>query len=208
MGFAKKLKFNQRNPYVLKGVLLINQIKKIRDNVKDFLVQKLKVAKSLLTEPVTAQILRWYTGVAIAIAGLEVAFFKGYLSDVYDNDVTKISVAIFSILLWQTYRTGKILFKTYQSVIPEDAIASCKDEIESGWFWSDNVLSLGMIGTVIGFMTMLSGFITLDITDPESVQSIIAQLGSGMATALTTTLVGLIASVLIKIQFFMIENTK
>ena len=208
MGFAKKLKFNQRSPYVLKGVLLINQIKKIRDNVKDFLVQKLKVAKSLLTEPVTAQILRWYTGVAIAIAGLEVAFFKGYLSDVYDNDVTKISVAIFSILLWQTYRTGKILFKTYQSVIPEDAIASCKDEIESGWFWSDNVLSLGMIGTVIGFMTMLSGFITLDITDPESVQSIIAQLGSGMATALTTTLVGLIASVLIKIQFFMIENTK
>jgi len=54
----------------------------------------------------------------------------------------------------------------------------------------------------------LSGFITLDIGDPESVQSIIAQLGSGMATALTTTLVGLIASVLIKIQFFMIENTK
>ena len=187
---------------------MINQIKNISSKVKSFLSGKLKATKTALSEPVTTQILRWYTGVALTIAGLEVAFFQGHLKEIYNNDVTKISVVIFLILLWQTYRTGKILFKAHKALIPEDAIASCKEDVESGWFWSDSVLSLGMIGTVIGFMTMLSGFITLDIGDPESVQSIIAQLGSGMATALTTTLVGLIASVLIKIQFFMIENTK
>lgn len=208
MGFAKKLKFNQRNPYVLKGELLINQIKKIKDDLGSFLSKKLKGAKSLLAKPVTSQILKWYTGIAIAGCGLEIAFVKGYLSEIYSNDVTKISIAIFLILIWQTYRTGRILFKAHYSAVPGDVITDSKEEIESGWFWSDSVLSLGMIGTVIGFMTMLSGFITLDISNPESVQSIIAQLGSGMATALTTTLVGLVASVLIKIQFFMIENTK
>ena len=187
---------------------MITKIKKISSDLKDFLSKKLKSTKSLIAKPIATQILKWYTGIAIAGCGLEVAFVRGYLGDIYNSDVTKISVGIFLILIWQTYRVGRILFRAHYSVVPEDVIASSKEEIESGWFWSDNVLSLGMIGTVIGFMTMLSGFITLDIADPESVQSIIAQLGSGMATALTTTLVGLIVSVLIKIQFFMIENAR
>ena len=81
-----------------------------------------------------------------------------------------------------------------------------EEVIESGWLWSDIVLSLGMIGTVIGFMMMLTGFVGIDFSDFDSVQALITKLSAGMATSLSTTLVGLIASVLLKLQFFGLER--
>ena len=80
------------------------------------------------------------------------------------------------------------------------------NQIERGWLWSDIVLSLGMIGTVIGFMMMLAGFIDVDFSDFDSVQDLIMKLSAGMSTSLSTTLVGLISSVILKIQFFSLEN--
>ena len=67
-------------------------------------------------------------------------------------------------------------------------------------------MSLGMIGTVIGFMMMLAGFIDVDFSDFDSVQALIMKLSAGMSTSLSTTLVGLIASVILKIQFFSLER--
>lgn len=164
-----------------------------------------KRAKNFIANKVDRRIVKWYAGLAICISGLEIAYLNGTLKEIYENDPTKISVGIFLILIWQTFKAGFVLFERNRTGFKANKDAFKKD-IESGWFWSDSVLSLGMVGTVIGFMSMLAGFITLDIADPESVQGIIAQLGSGMATALTTTLVGLIASILIKVQFFMLDN--
>ena len=67
---------------------------------------------------------------------------------------------------------------------------------------SDMFLSIGMIGTVIGFISMLGGFSSLDVNNAETVQGLIKELGSGMSTALYTTLVGLVCSVFLKIQYF------
>ena len=59
-----------------------------------------------------------------------------------------------------------------------------------------------MVGTVIGFIMMLSGFANLDISEIDTVQTLIKELGTGMSTALYTTLAGLICSLLLKIQYF------
>jgi biopolymer transport protein ExbB/TolQ len=59
-----------------------------------------------------------------------------------------------------------------------------------------------MVGTVVGFISMMSGFSTLDVGDMTTVQDMIKSLGAGMSTALYTTLVGLICSSLLKIQYF------
>lgn len=74
--------------------------------------------------------------------------------------------------------------------------------MEVGWFASDLCLSIGMMGTVIGFIMMLSGFATVDVADMTTVQDMIKGLGGGMSTALYTTLVGLVSSALLKIQYF------
>ena len=74
--------------------------------------------------------------------------------------------------------------------------------MEVGWYTSDLCLSIGMMGTVIGFIMMLGGFANIDINDMATVQGLIKGLGVGMSTALYTTLTGLICSALLKIQYF------
>ena len=59
-----------------------------------------------------------------------------------------------------------------------------------------------MIGTVIGFIMMLSGFATVDISNAKTIQDLVKALGVGMSTALYTTLVGLVCSICLKIQYF------
>jgi len=132
--------------------------------------------------------------------GLEISYIHGSLEYIFLNDVTGLTWAVAVILIWQSFACCRALYD------PDRFFDRKHPILERGWFFSDIVLSLGMVGTVIGFMMMLSGFAELDVTSAESAQEMITQLGMGMATALLTTLVGLIASILLKIQFFMLER--
>ena len=78
-------------------------------------------------------------------------------------------------------------------------------QLEIGWFASEFCLSLGMIGTVVGFIQMLSGFDVLDGAATKSIQNLITSMSYGMATALYTTLVGLIFGNILKLQCFKMD---
>ena len=74
---------------------------------------------------------------------------------------------------------------------------------EIGWFISDFVLTIGMIGTVSGFLLMLTGaFAGVDLTDEVAMKNVLEKMSKGMSTALYTTLFGLICGSLLKIQYF------
>lgn len=75
------------------------------------------------------------------------------------------------------------------------------------WFTSDAVLSLGMIGTLIGFLIVLGGaFIDIDPNNIESMTLAITTLANGMSTALVTTLVGLSVGLWMKLQLVLLES--
>ena len=145
----------------------------------------------------------WIVGMTLLVAGLEIAWIKGVVQTIYASDITKISVLIAIIFFWQSI----VCFREIVNQTQKFKLSwESDEEIESGWLWSDIVLSLGMIGTVIGFMIMLSGFMDVDFSDFDSVQGLITRLSAGMSTSLSTTLVGLITSVILKIQFFSLER--
>ena len=74
---------------------------------------------------------------------------------------------------------------------------------ELGWFISDLLLTIGMIGTVSGFLIMLTGaFAGVNISDEVAMKSVLEKMAKGMSTALYTTLFGLICGSLLKIQYF------
>ena len=78
---------------------------------------------------------------------------------------------------------------------------------EPGWFASDVLLTLGLIGTVAGFILMLAGAFTgIDIANVASVQTALASMAVGMSTALYTTLTGLITSTILKVQYFRLDQ--
>tara|TARA_R110002167_G_scaffold272074_2_gene478614 strand:- start:1778 stop:2209 length:432 start_codon:yes stop_codon:yes gene_type:complete len=75
------------------------------------------------------------------------------------------------------------------------------------WFTSDAVLSLGMVGTLFGFLLVLgSAFTEIDTSSTESMTAAIGLLASGMSTALTTSLVGLVSSLWLKLQLVILEG--
>ena len=70
----------------------------------------------------------------------------------------------------------------------------------NGWFFSDILIRLGLIGTVIGFVLMLSTVYELKDNDIQALQSLLGTMGSGMQVALYTTLTGLGGALLVSIQ--------
>ena len=75
-----------------------------------------------------------------------------------------------------------------------------------GWFVADLLLSLGLLGTVIGFIAMLGPISGLDAGDQGAIKSALAAMSGGMAVALYTTLTGLIGGMLLKIQGFLLDS--
>ena len=67
----------------------------------------------------------------------------------------------------------------------------------------------GMIGTVIGFIYMLFAvFSNIDLTDSIKMMSSLGEMAEGMSTALLTTLMGLVSSILIKLQLIIAIKEK
>ena len=76
-----------------------------------------------------------------------------------------------------------------------------------GWFISESMLALGMIGTVAGYIIMLgSSFEGLDVENVESLKQTLTDMAIGMSTALYTTLTGLIFSQFTKVQLVNLES--
>ena len=55
---------------------------------------------------------------------------------------------------------------------------------EFGWFCSDVMLKLGLIGTVIGFIIMLGSLSDITTFDVTLLQGVLTTMGSGMGVAL------------------------
>lgn len=147
---------------------------------------------------------QWGIFVGVMVGCVEIARSRGMLDYIYEVDSTKLSIVIFAIFVWKTLSCG-VGFYQSSDITPERA-KKISERVSSGWLWSDLVVSIGMVGTVLGFIVMLSSFENVDFSNTKNIQEMITKLSYGMSTALTTTLVGLISSVLLKIQYHKLEE--
>ena len=95
---------------------------------------------------------------------------------------------------------------TNEAELVEVYESKLKDPDEIGWFASDAMIKLGLLGTIIGFILMLSSVVNVTEFDVTTMQKILANMSSGMGTALYTTMAGLICSLLATAQYHMIER--
>ena len=75
-----------------------------------------------------------------------------------------------------------------------------------GWFVADAMLKLGLLGTVIGFILMLSSIQSIDSFDVETLKGALAAMSGGMGVALFTTLFGLVGGILLKLQYYILDE--
>jgi hypothetical protein len=75
-----------------------------------------------------------------------------------------------------------------------------------GTLASETLMKLGLLGTIIGFILMLGPVAGLDGDDPAAMRTAMGVMSDGMAVAMYTTLAGLIGSILLRAQYYMVER--
>ncbi len=75
-----------------------------------------------------------------------------------------------------------------------------------GSFASDSLMKLGLFGTIVGFIIMLAPMASLDPENTTAVKTSMGLMSEGMAVAMYTTLTGLVGSLLVKLQYLIVDS--
>jgi len=144
----------------------------------------------------TRTFLQWWLLFVLQIIILGAMYYYDIHTYVLENDQTYISFLLLGIWILSSIRVGYKLKK------------EIKTNNEPLWFIAETCMAIGMMGTVLGFILMLgsSNLASIDPSDVEGMKNVIGQLASGMATALLTTLTGLIVSVSLRTQLMISES--
>ena len=144
-------------------------------------------------------LLKWWLVFCLTLLGLCTCVYFNIHKDLYAADVTRLSFLIISIFTCTSIWIG---LKTYKVGIQQDY----NQKSDVGWFIAESCLAIGMVGTVTGFLIMLgTAFENVDVTNSATLQQALSDMATGMSTALWTTLVGLVCSLIIKVQLVNLE---
>ena len=146
----------------------------------------------------------------LIVFGIYLLHERGLMGILLDGDNSRISWGIMLIwvgmslrwlylLRWVQNKTQEMASLVVQPLdITETILARW---LNHGWFASDAVLKLGLLGTIIGFILMLQPIAGMQSFDPASLQTALGQMSGGMAVALYTTLTGLVCNLLLRVQY-------
>lgn len=151
--------------------------------------------------------LKWWFCFCSSLLALGLSFFFGWAQKLWELDITKIGAGIvvlyflFSIFIgWLTYLAEKSA-NNLSYFDQKNSVSRVEAHLKGGWFASELMLGLGMIGTMIGIMVMLSAAFGGDM----NVASILSGLKVGLSTVGVTTIIGLVCSFALKIQLVNLE---
>lgn len=137
----------------------------------------------------------WTTEVLLCVALYVSLVTMGGYHFILANDFTYISLINITILAATSLWVGLRITTGYKS------------GTDLQWFLADVTLSLGMVGTLFGFLMVLySTFDGIDVSNQDSMREAIESLATGMGTALLTSLVGLVSSIIMKFQLVILED--
>lgn len=78
---------------------------------------------------------------------------------------------------------------------------------ETAWWFAATAIKLGLLGTVVGFIVMAATIGQMPNFELDQVQDLLKRMTQGMAIALYTTLVGLIANLWLGLQLLLLDRT-
>ena len=160
----------------------------------------------------------------------------GLLSLIIDSDKSKISIIIIFIYILATFHWFYNAFRLDKEISDLDEpkngtlmssflennenlgsadrniqLSLLEDELSNrhalGYLSVDILLKLGLTGTVIGFILMLLPIGQIQDFDPQILQKLLSTMSGGMAVSLYTTLTGLVTSILLKFQYFILDSS-
>jgi hypothetical protein len=93
-----------------------------------------------------------------------------------------------------------------QTLLLRSLADQLKTREKLGWFISESLLRLALLGTAVGFILMLIPVAGLDAFDVQSLRQTLTGMSSGMAIALNVTVTGLATALLLKFQYYLLDE--
>lgn len=146
--------------------------------------------------PGKGSFLRWWLLVCLQGLAIAVAMVLGFHEVLWENDRTKLVFVIGAVWFFSTILIG------YWHHVK----SGVRTLLKVGFYLSYFCFTLGLTGTVIGFIFMLGSFQGINVEDTASVQNTLSEMAAGMGTAFYTTLIGLIAGEFLKQQMVNLEH--
>lgn len=75
-----------------------------------------------------------------------------------------------------------------------------------GWFIADTMIKLGLLGTGIGFVILLNAVTSVTNLDITSMKEVLVNMSGGMGVKLFTTIAGLIAAIMLSLQYQLLDR--
>lgn len=120
----------------------------------------------------------------------------GILSEMARNDVSRICYVILGLFIFGMTVAG---FQAWKNALHFKRIEQVGGMSQS----------MGLLGTIIGLIIMFAQInsSSLDPSDKQAVLSMMEQMSSGLATALNTTMFGIIASLALGLYTLVLKDT-
>lgn len=133
------------------------------------------------------------------------AYYFGVVSQIWHDDKTKLTSLIALIFLSANIVLGHTAYKIADSNYVKTYKEKILKRLNGFWFISEQLMALGMLGTVIGLVLMLSSnFVGNDLQNSNAMQALLGNMWKSMGLALYANAVGLVASIALKMQVFVI----
>lgn len=93
-----------------------------------------------------------------------------------------------------------------QTVLLRSLVDQLKSREKLGLFVSESLLRLALLGTAVGFILMLIPVSHLDAFDVQSLRQTLAGMTDGMAIALNITVAGIATALLLKLEYYLLDE--
>jgi hypothetical protein len=146
--------------------------------------------------------LRWWIVFCLVFIFSVYSYMEGWIGYLWSSDPTGITFVIIALFYIFTIFIGTLTYKSgdiYNPFTSSHYVRAC-------WHVPEILMALGMMGTLIGFMIILGpALYGMDPSNIIAAKSAISEMASGMSTSVITTLAGLVAGQLIKIQLINLD---
>lgn len=157
---------------------------------------------------------KWNPALTIAAIALTVAMAlvvswnAGVLNHAWNTDMLHLSKLIFLVFLFGQYKAmslALLISKCINNglVFYPPALQHQKDTL---YFIQDMLTVLGLVGTVVGFILGFGAMDPTTLSDISQLPAVIGALLIGLSTALYTTLIGAVCSLIMGMQMRVIEK--
>ena len=146
----------------------------------------------------------WWLSVLLTATILFWAHYMGFIVKIWDTDITMLSSVI---AVGFAFANAKLAWISYHldtdySLLKDKLVK----ETNTVWFLSEIVMAIGMLGTVIGLIHMLAANFVGDTSNTNALQGVLSSMWGSMGLALYVNAVGLVASIVLKLQVHFIAG--